>query len=562
MRDLVAAMDRFDLGREDRPVLEQAERDLIDLFRLVVLGEFNAGKSAMLNALLGQTVLAMGATPTTQVVQVIRYSEEPYERYVGATLLERGLPVEWLRDISLVDTPGTNAILREHERITREFVPRADLVLFVTSVDRPFTESERAFLERIRDWGKKVVLILNKADLLSEAELNEVQTFVRSHARALLQLDPPVFPVSARRALAAREIPDEDARKLVYHQSGFDALESYIFETLDDRERLRLKLLTPLGVVLRLNDSYRQEAEGRLSLLREDVRTLETIDQQVETFQAEMRRDAEGRVHAVENVIHELNARADRFFEETVRLGRLSDLLRTEKIRELFERDVIADTSTRIDHEVGDLVDWLVSREGRFWNDVFEYLERRRQAGDERLIGRIGGQFQERRRELLGAIGQASQRVVDSFDREKQTTELAISFRDALAQTALAEVGAISLGALVAILVGTVAADVTGILAATVFGGLALFILPLRRNRARKEFHQRTDALRERLLKVLNDQIEGELAHVEEQLHQSVAPYSRFVETERARLTELTDRLTDVDNRARVLRTRLDKREG
>ena len=65
-----------------------------------------------------------------------------------------------------MDTPGTNAVLREHEALTREFVPRSDLVLFVTSADRPFTESERAFLEAIRDWGKKIVVVVNKIDIL------------------------------------------------------------------------------------------------------------------------------------------------------------------------------------------------------------------------------------------------------------------------------------------------------------------------------------------------------------------------------------------------------------
>ncbi len=75
-------------------------------------------------------------------------------------------PVEWLRDINIVDTPGTNAVIRRHQEITEDFVPRADLVLFVTSADRPFSESERAFIERIREWGKKVVFVVNKIDIL------------------------------------------------------------------------------------------------------------------------------------------------------------------------------------------------------------------------------------------------------------------------------------------------------------------------------------------------------------------------------------------------------------
>jgi predicted GTPase len=75
-------------------------------------------------------------------------------------------PTDWLRDINLVDTPGTNAVVQRHQELTEEFVPRSDLVLFVTSADRPFSESERAFMECIRSWGKKVIVVVNKIDIL------------------------------------------------------------------------------------------------------------------------------------------------------------------------------------------------------------------------------------------------------------------------------------------------------------------------------------------------------------------------------------------------------------
>src|SRR6185369_2997904 len=114
-------------------------------------------------------------------------------------------PVELLRDINIVDTPGTNAIHREHEAITREFVPRSDLVLFVTSADRPFTESERAFLQGIRDWGKKIVIVLNKIDILETPEdLDRVLSFVSENARTLLGETPDIFPVAARLALRGK----------------------------------------------------------------------------------------------------------------------------------------------------------------------------------------------------------------------------------------------------------------------------------------------------------------------------------------------------------------------
>ena len=103
-------------------------------------------------------------------------------------------PVPILRDIRIVDTPGTNAIIREHEAITPEFVPRSDIVLFVTSADRPFTETEREFIEQIRDWGKKIVIVINKIDILGSAgEVEEVRTFVADNARALLGVSPTFF---------------------------------------------------------------------------------------------------------------------------------------------------------------------------------------------------------------------------------------------------------------------------------------------------------------------------------------------------------------------------------
>ena len=153
-------------------------------------------------------------------------------------------PAPLLREIHIVDTPGTNAIIREHEAITAEFVPRSDLVLFVTSADRPFTETERAFLEQVRGWGKKIVIVINKIDILEgERQVEEVRAFVADNARALLGFSPDIFPVSARLALRAKQ-GDPSA----WAASRFEALERYIRDTLDSPGRVQLKLLNPLGV--------------------------------------------------------------------------------------------------------------------------------------------------------------------------------------------------------------------------------------------------------------------------------------------------------------------------
>ena len=148
--ELRSALGRFGATDPDRASLDSSIRQLDDLFLLVVVGEFNAGKSAFINALVGSTELEEGVTPTTAHLHVLRFGDSIASRIEPDGVRIVTAPVPLLRDLSIVDTPGTNAIIREHERLTAEFVPRADLVLFVTSADRPFTETERAFLQTIR----------------------------------------------------------------------------------------------------------------------------------------------------------------------------------------------------------------------------------------------------------------------------------------------------------------------------------------------------------------------------------------------------------------------------
>ena len=165
-------------------------------------------------------------------------------------------PLPLLKELNIVDTPGTNAIIRRHERLTDEFVPRSNLVLFVTSADRPLTESERQFLERILTWGKKIVLVMNKLDIFEEeAALQEVQRLhpeTRCHdpwrSAPALSCFRQTSPARALQSLIPMNVPACGAL------SRLDDLEQYISATLDDTTRLELKFNNPLGVAERLID--------------------------------------------------------------------------------------------------------------------------------------------------------------------------------------------------------------------------------------------------------------------------------------------------------------------
>jgi small GTP-binding protein len=553
------ALEAFgpDLQSTDRARLVQAREALGGFFLLVVAGEFNSGKSSVINALLGERVLPEGVTPTTDRVNLLRHGPTVTDQLLREHLLERTHPAELLRELNVVDTPGTNAVIREHEELTRDFVPRSDLILFVTSADRPFTESERAFLAEIRDWGKKIVFVVNKVDILADdADRAEVEDYVRRNAESLLGEAPPVFPVSARRALTARA--EEDAAG--WEASGFAAVESFLLETLDEEERVRLKLLNPLNVSLRVAGAYRETAWERLRLLAEDVQTIAAIDTQLAAFHQEMLRDFEPRMARLELLLNEMESRGLAFFDEYVRIGRIRSLTSSDDIRRAFEREVVGETPQQIEDEVGRIIDWIVERNLKVWQDIDGYIDRRQIARhQEQMVGEVGRTFTYNRQALLDSVGRLSRETVSTYNREAESRALASDVQGAFAQTALAEVGAVGLGVVMVGALGGSVADVTGItLAATLAVG-GLYVIPAKRRRVKAQFQHKMEVLRTRLTETLTRQVHLEIGQSTERINEAIAPYRRFVETQQAGLTKARDELVVVEDALSRLRAEIER---
>jgi hypothetical protein len=143
---------------------------------------------------------------------------------------------------------------------------------------------------------------------------------------------------------------------------------------------------------------------------------------------------------------------------------------------------------------------------------------------------------------------------VQRYDRERESEQLALSIQGAVAQTAALEVGALGIGALVVTLFTTRFLDVTGVIAAAVIAGYGLFILPNRRRKARNEFREKTNSLRERLGEVVRRQFDTELNRSVERMRDAIAPYTRFVRTEHARMTEASEQLASLSKEVDALK--------
>lgn len=557
LAEIRLALSEIDVPRESLATLQEAILQLDELFLVVIVGEFNAGKSALINALLGERVLPEGATPTTSRVTLVKWGEQAAEQVVDESFAIYTYPLPLLKELNIVDTPGTNAVIRQHERLTNEYVPRSDLVLFATSADHPMTESERLFLERILAWGKKVVFVLNKADIIEdEAALREVQTFVIKHATTVLGDPPEFFPVSARLAQRARSEPDPEQRARLRAASRLDDLDRYITATLDDTTRLQLKFTNPLGVAENLVAQTSKTTQAQSEDMKEDQKTATALQTTISDYERDLQSELNPRLAEMENILYKLEQRGLDFFDTTLRLTNIQGLMRGNQVRAEFEKHVLSDVPKQIEEQVQRLIDWLVQKDLQEWQRVMTYVQRRQALNIEHIVGAGIEPREIRRRELIDTMGKTVKRIVETYDRDREASQLAAHVETAVAQTALLEAGAVGLGALVTAAVVSSTLDVTGILAAGTLAILGFFVIPYKRKQAKDNFKEKMTSLRTNLLTTLTTQFKNESQGAVTRLKDGVMPYVRYVRSERERIEKSEAVLTRLRQRLSSLRAR------
>ena len=545
--------------KESLNALQQAILQLDELFLLVFVGEFNAGKSALINAMLGEKVLQEGVTPTTSRVTLLKWGETMTEQIVDDGFAIVTYPLPLLKQVSIVDSPGSNALIRKHERLTDEFVPRSDLVLFTTSADRPMTESERQFLERILAWGKKIVFILNKTDIFEdEAALEEVRSYILTNATTILGKTPEFFPVSAKLAQRSQVESDESERQRLKAASRVGELESYIDATLDDSSRVQLKFQNPLGVADNLVNQAKSITQVQADDLAEDQLTVTSLETTIAGYEKELQMELAPRLAEVENLLQKIELRGLDFFDRTLRLTNIHHLIRGEKVRAEFEKEVTFDLSKDIEDQVQRVIDWLVEKDLREWQQVMVYLQKRQALNADQIVDNGITPQVNRRRELIDKVGQSVKKITESYDKAREASQLAKNVESAVAQTAMFEAGAVGLGVLVSTALLSSALDVTGIIAAGTLAVLGLFVIPYKRKQAKDNFREKILAMRTKLFGALTTTFNTESVNAVSRLKDNIAPYTRFVHTETERIQKSEITLNDILQQLATLRARIE----
>lgn len=530
----LAALGR-EVGDDEAPrTVEMLLGGLSEPFLLVVLGEIKTGKSRFLNALLGVPGLCVeDAEAHTAAVEKLDFGREPGERWISPQLKQRTAPVPLLERLSIVDTPGTNSMVPEHEEITRQFLPRADLCIFVLLAKKPPSGSEWRLLDLMQhEWRKKIVVVLQQKDLLADEPENLAKVVRRvRHDLAERGLgEAPLFCTSAKW--------EERGAAADRSNSGFAELRTFIHDTVTGPDVQRLKLQAAQRSAERELQRLQQTLGAMAAQLQGDQAVVEQVK---ETLASSQRRGQEEVKNMVSRIVESYRGLADKLqleLEQGLGVGAL--LVRS--LRGVWNREkgvehwLKKELQEDFQAQVRGLVDEIAERRARSFVEDLRGLLDKLQAQMQELsspkLDRSELRWDRERDAVLEAVRKnlAALQQGDSFLRLLSEDPGSL-VPMAGAGGALAAVGAAIVAATnVAVL------DVTGGLLAAIGLAMAGGYLALKRPRIRREFRDNLQAGEKRFREQLQSLLLASLEHIHDKIRGGFADFYQLLTERAARL--------------------------
>lgn len=526
--------ERVGVSDMEKKVVEMRTQ-LEEPFYLLVAGEYNSGKSSFINAMCGERVLIDGPTPTTNRITLLTYGEKVEVKEVGDHLCQATYPMESLRDVTLVDTPGTNSIIVEHAALTESFVHRAELVLFVTSADHPFTESERQFLQFLKaKWGRKVLFILNKIDLKTPEELNEIVAFLEKNCYRLLGFEPKILSVSAKEAYRAKVEGD----LALLEKSKIAEVEAFVFDKLDLDTKIDFKLVSPLKYLFNVFTELQQNLSEKVNKCNTDIKSIERFEMRLKNKKQDMQEYTLKYRDEIKLVFSRLKEKLDNFLNSYVTMKSviLSKVGR-EKIDERFKREVygLLNPQTDLDRIIDDMVDYVARNNRSLWDLARDHIEKEvgydRRAGSI-LDGHAERRYDDRKHEIEVALKSRSKEFRE-LDIERESEKLNSLVQGGFISFLLIESFAVGIGVGGMIMFSWIVPPPVVIGIAVTLASIGFAIFPQRRKSFRNEFIKRTDAICERFVEFMKFEIDKAIDRVIEDISNNISSYRDLRWTER-----------------------------
>ena len=515
-------------------------------FLFVVVGEVKAGKSSFVNALLQADICKTAADPCTDVIQQIVYSEEKFEQPVGQYVRKIGLPNDILKTLSIVDTPGTNTIVENHQEITKEFIPNSDLIFFVFFAKNPYTRSAWDLLDYVNsEWRKKVVFVLQQADLAKPQELAKNKEKLTELALQKGIQSPVVFATSVE-----WEVNGEQ------NISGFNDVRNYIQQTLKDGSTKKLKLQ---GVA--------KTSEQIIDLLRKDLVNLQqqliTDRAVVNKIKSKLQQNKRQSGFELESLINRLLAKYDTItsrvkseFREKLSIvtlvkGSFSVLFRNSKSAPTWMDELKQSCENELKASLGE-----ISQDGikHFVGGIKELLQSLVEDLHDIKINQINTSAItvntiESRQEIVEDVQQKVSTLLDD-----KTFLYSIESVNASVAPRLVGGGAATVaGTAIAALTEIVLLDIIG----TAFAGVGILFaggtLILKKRKIIQQFEDKLDREKDRFRSEITDKLNSKLDIIYEEIERNFINIYNYVEIEEQKIIPLVEQFRTIETQAQQL---------
>lgn len=530
--------------------------DIREPLLFVAMGEVKSGKSSLLNALFGHEFARVDVLPATDRVYIFRYGDAEKSVEVSPQLTERYLPIPFLRDFNVVDTPGTNTMVPGHQTITENFVPRADLVLFVFSVANPWTRSAWDFLGLLQTkWLKNTVFVLQQIDLREPAEIEIIRRHLQDTALRRLGFVPPIFAVSARKALLARTIGGD--KEQLWEESDFGQLEEQINLIVTESSAHMLKLRSTSQTARVILEQFTGEIRESYEIIARDEARLSRIELLLQSREEQTLRQVAGFMRGIEHACRQAAADGVKLLQEKLSFWRTVGLIwnRRQELPRDFQTEIEAKLNLTVQPQAEETLRLLEADLRALWPQLTDMIDRQlgKELSDQ--MPRTSPDFARQRRELLQSIqiGLAERAAGKSIEEEltKKFQETAIRLR---VPAGVAAAGGIA--TIIAALSSAAVADVTGIFAAS-SAAVGAFLALRQRRKILRAYEEQMDTKCSGLVKTIEEQLRHAITLFYKEVSAAFQPLAAFCLAQRKIFEPLLHRAGELQRTFEALRARL-----
>jgi small GTP-binding protein len=525
-----------------------------DPFMFVIVGEVKAGKSSFVNALLEskREITKVAPQPMTDTIQQIVYGETEEVIEINPFLKRILVPVEILKEIAIVDTPGTNTIIEHHQEITESFIPASDLIVFVFEAKNPYRQSAWDFFNYIHeDWRKKIIFVLQQKDLLPENDLEINVNGVIEHAVKKGIAEPVVFAVSAKQEL-------EDHKEI----SGFSEVRKYIHENITGGKAPALKLMNTVETSQNINERIAEGLRLRSRQLEADILFRQDIKETLDDQEVKSNKQVDV---LVENLIATYDLITGKKEKELSSGLSFFPLLRRsfasmfskkasakewlESLAEDLEKDMQGQLSHKLSEGVIDLADSIQQMA-----KIIDLKIRNSETllkNDHEVFSAIA----EKRSNVLRDLQEAFTKFIN--ETENFTDEALFPDKQTLSPNLAAGSGVAAIGVILMAVTNGMVFDITGGVLTTIgliFAGVSTSI---KRKKILESFSLEVDKGRTRINEEVTDKLKTYIAHLKERIDSNFTKFDELIEKEGELLKDLNSRHDAIENRLVEVREKL-----